>query len=95
MYLHSEVFGVCEGMVSFIGVVHEALPLKAGHILHTPIPPTLSHCPRDSSNRYIGIPANSIVNKYGNRNAPVNINKACVVKCGSFNLNMVFYATFI
>jgi len=47
------------------------MPLKIGDIFQTPRPPILCHCPSESSIKYIGIPANTLVRKYGIRNAPV------------------------
>lgn len=61
-------------MLSKLYSLHICLPLKIGHIFHTPSPPMLSHCPNANSIKYIGRPANKAVSRYGTKNAPVKYN---------------------
>lgn len=61
-YVH---YHVCLGVYVCMFV-----PLKIGHIFHTPSPPIPKNCPRDVSRKKVGIPAPSRHNKYGTRKAP-------------------------
>lgn len=46
------------------------IPLNIGQIFHTPRPPILNNCPKEVSNRKVGIPARNNVSIYGIKKAP-------------------------
>lgn len=50
--------------------VADNLPLKMGHIFHTPRPPMPRCWPSEASRKNAGTPARIRQNRYGTRNAP-------------------------
>lgn len=57
-------------MHKFDMTLHKYLPLKSGHIFHTPRPPIFRNWPNDVSRRNVGIPAKKSVSRYGTKKAP-------------------------